>query len=222
MAESSGFHPGVRGFDSRSRRCEQSQYSEVTRPDEDTVLKTAAGQTVVGSSPTASASTWERFHTGGCNPSAFNCVVVGERCDSLRSHFQTRPWCNGSTADSKPVSQGSNPWGRALRIDKHSPVVQRLRRLFYTQETMVRFHPGLLACPGTPTGRATRLKPECLQVRSLLWVLKTYERGEPLARHCPLQTRNTWGARPTGRRLFCKQKIGVRFPGAPLISITAR
>ena len=28
---------------------------EVTRPDEDTVLKTAAGKTVVGSSPTASA-----------------------------------------------------------------------------------------------------------------------------------------------------------------------
>ena len=117
MAESLGSQPGVRGFDSRSRRCEQSQYSEVTRPDEDTVLKTAAGQTVVGSSPTASASTWERFHTGGCNPSAFNCVVVGERCDSLRSHFQTRPWCNGSTADSKPVSQGSNPWGRAFWID---------------------------------------------------------------------------------------------------------
>ncbi len=31
---------------------------------------------------------WERFHTGGCNPSALNCVVVGERCDSLRSHFE--------------------------------------------------------------------------------------------------------------------------------------
>ena len=32
-------------------------------------------------------TTWERFHTGGCNPSAFNCVVVGERCDSSRSHL---------------------------------------------------------------------------------------------------------------------------------------
>ncbi len=29
----------------------------------------------------------ERFHTGGCNPSALNCVVAGERCDSLRSHL---------------------------------------------------------------------------------------------------------------------------------------
>ena len=29
--------------------------TEVIRPDEDTVLKTAAGKTVVGSSPTASA-----------------------------------------------------------------------------------------------------------------------------------------------------------------------
>ena len=55
MAELPGFHPGVRGFDSRSRRCVQTQTTEVTRPDEDTVLKTAAGKTVVGSSPTASA-----------------------------------------------------------------------------------------------------------------------------------------------------------------------
>ena len=77
--------------------------------------------------------------------------------------------------------------------------------------------------PDTPIGRATRLKPECLQVRPLLWVLKkTLGRGEPATTGRPLQTRNTWGARPTGRRLFCKQKIGVRFPGAPLISITAR
>ena len=27
--------------------------------------------------------------------------------------LHSRPWCNGSTADSKPVSQGSNPWERA-------------------------------------------------------------------------------------------------------------
>ena len=75
--------------------------TEFIRPDEDTVLKTAAGKTVVGSSPTASArrlsvlkvntcglflTVGERFHTGGCNPPAVNCVVVGERCDSLRSH----------------------------------------------------------------------------------------------------------------------------------------
>ena len=46
---------------------------------------------------------------------------------------------------------------------------------------------------------------------------KTLGRGEPATTDRPLQTRNTWGARPTGRRLFCKQKIGVRFPGAPLI-----
>ena len=75
--------------------------TEVIRPDEDAVLKTAAGKTVVGSSPTASArrlsvlkvntcrlflTVGERFHTGGCNPPAVNCVVVGERCNSLRSH----------------------------------------------------------------------------------------------------------------------------------------
>ncbi len=36
---------------------------------------------------------------------------------------------------------------------------------------------------------------------------------------CSLLTRNKWGARPTGRRLCCKQKIRVRFPGDPLSSI---
>jgi hypothetical protein len=32
----------------------------------------------------------------------------------------------------------------------------------------------LLIRPGTPTGRAARLKPECLQVRLLLWALNTH------------------------------------------------
>ena len=41
------------------------------------------------------------------------------------------------------------------------------------RESVVRVHPGLLlTCPDTPTGRAARLKPECLQVRHLLWALK--------------------------------------------------
>ena len=31
-----------------------------------------------------------------------------------------------------------------------------------------------------------------------------------------LKKKMKWGARPTGRHLFCIQKIGVRFPGAPL------
>ena len=94
MAESSGFHPGVRGFDSRSRHCivhDRDAITEVTRPDEDTVLKTAAVKNRCGFESHGFRcldDTWERFHTGGCNPSAFNCVVVGERCDSLRSHFE--------------------------------------------------------------------------------------------------------------------------------------
>ncbi len=29
---------------------------------------------------------------------------------------------------------------------------------------------------------------------------------------------NSWGARPTGRRVFCTKKIGVRFPGAPFFA----
>ena len=33
--------------------------------------------------------------------------------------------------------------------------------------------------PGTPIGRATRLKPECLQVRFLLWVLKSLKEANP-------------------------------------------
>jgi hypothetical protein len=79
--------------------------------------------------------------------------------------------------DSKPVGQGSSPWGRACErtfarqmgsssnrkmpvsqagdpgaipggsTEKHSPVVQRQRRLVHIQETMVRFHPGLLTMP---------------------------------------------------------------------------
>ena len=40
------------------------------------------------------------------------------------------------------------------------------------RQSWVRVPPGLLwRCPGTPIGRATRLKPGCLQVRFLLWVL---------------------------------------------------
>ena len=35
--------------------------------------------------------------------------------------------------------------------------------------------------PDTPTGRATRLKPECLQVRVLLWVLTKQRLGRQLA-----------------------------------------
>ena len=56
-----------------------------------------------------------------------------------------------------------------------SPVVQRQRRLVHIQETMVRFHPGLLLMetirPDTPSRRAARLRPGCLQVRLLFWVL---------------------------------------------------
>ena len=54
-------------------------------------------------------------------------------------------------------------------------MVQRQRRLVHIQETMVRFHPGLLSIvttrPDTPSRRAARLRPGCLQVRLLFWVL---------------------------------------------------
>ena len=132
------------------RRVHRDATTEVTRPDEDTVLKTAAVKTVVGSSPTASAclrNSWERFHTGGCNPSAFNCVVAGERCDSLRSHFCKHTHVSGVTVALLIPNQlvRVQILGDVLSgSTENSPVVQRLRHLFYTQETMVRFHPGLL------------------------------------------------------------------------------
>ena len=100
MAELLGFHPGVRGFDSRSRHLVSqiadctcctfrvTKHSEVTRPDEDTVLKTAAVEHRCG------------FESHG-----------------FRFTKHERLWCNGSTTDSKPVCQGSNPWGRALKFE---------------------------------------------------------------------------------------------------------
>ncbi len=58
---------------------------------------------------------------------------------------------------------------------------------------MVRLHPGPLAtCPDTPTGRATRLKPECLQVRLLLWVLTKQRLGRQLADHLGLEPGMLW------------------------------
>lgn len=58
--------------------------SEVIRPDEEAVLKTAGElHSLVSSSLTASA------------------VRI------------LRPWCNGSITGSNPVGQGSSPWGRA-------------------------------------------------------------------------------------------------------------
>ena len=58
---------------------------------------------------------------------------------------------------------------------------------------MVRVHPGLLRrCPDTPTGRATRLKPECLQVRLLLWVLTKQRLGRQLADHLGLEPGMLW------------------------------
>ena len=59
--------------------------------------------------------------------------------------------------------------------------------------SVVRVHPGLLwRCPDTPTGRATRLKPECLQVRLLLWVLRKQRLGRQLADHLGLEPGILW------------------------------
>lgn len=57
------------------------------------------------------------------------------------------------------------------------PVVQRRRRLAYTQATMVRVHPGSLISPRYANGRAARLKPERVQVRILLWASRRKHHG---------------------------------------------
>ena len=56
------------------------------------------------------------------------------------------------------------------RFRSYGPVVQRQRLLAHIQATVVQLHPGLLT-PRYANGRAVRLKPECLQVQILLWVL---------------------------------------------------
>ena len=61
--------------------------------------------------------------------------------------------------------------------------------------------------PDTPIGRATRLKPECLQVRVLLWVLTRQWLGRQLADHLGLEP---WMSTTATRR------CPVRIPPGPL------
>ena len=70
------------------------------------------------------------------------------------------------------------------------PVVQRRRLLAYTQATAVRFRPGLLG-PGTPIGRAARLKPGCLWVRLPRWALHS-RLGRQSADHSRLERGMLW------------------------------
>jgi hypothetical protein len=74
-------------------------------------------------------------------------------------------WSNRTT----PAPQTGNPGAIPGDSTRDGPVVQRPRRLAYTQETMVQLHPGLLDRPGTPMGRAAWLKPRRLPVRFQPW-----------------------------------------------------
>ena len=71
-------------------------------------------------------------------------AVVGS--SPTASAYSTRPWCNGSTTGSNPVSQGSSPWGRAL--GESSPIVRAHgptgRRQLRTLEIRVRLPVGPL------------------------------------------------------------------------------
>ena len=72
--------------------------------------------------------------------------------------------------------------------------------------SVVRVHPGLLwRCPDTPTGRATRLKPECLLTSRRLWVLMKQRLGRQLADHLGLEPGMLW----------------VRLPPEPLANNTS-
>ena len=78
---------------------------------------------------------------------------------------------------------------------------------------MVRFHPGLLLQNAQVRQLAERLGPVTIQHRARVFAgsipalgTEKLESGEPIALQLSLLTRNKWGARPTGRRLCCKQK----------------
>ena len=90
----------------------------------------------------------------------------------------------GSSSNRKtPVSQAGDPGAiPGGSTQQNSPVVQRQRRLVHIQETMVRFHPGLLqrrdaqirqSAERSGSGTDRRLVAGRLQGRVLLWVLTT-------------------------------------------------
>ena len=85
---------------------------------------------------------------------------------------------------------------------QHSPVVQRQRRLAHIQAGVVRFHPGLLSIettrPDTPSRRAARLSPGCLQVRLLFWVLANNTSSWSSGVLACLSRRRSWVQIPSG------------------------
>ena len=97
----------------------------------------------------------------------------------------TGSWSNRKTSAPHAEDLGAIPSESTFM---NSPVVQRQRLLSYKQETMVQLHPGLLG-PGTPTGRAARLKPARFEVRILVWALRL---GRQLADHLGLEPGMLW------------------------------
>ncbi len=93
-----------------------------------------------------------------------------------------------------------NLWVRFPSRLLNDPVVQRQRRLVDVQETMVQFRPGSLVW----------------SVGVLVAHLLGKEEDRVQVPDGPLMIR---AAGPTGRRLPCKQEIGVQLPGGPLSSI---
>ena len=83
-------------------------------------------------------------------------------CDSRWVHSNQSRGPKATTLGSHPGNDGSIPSGTTRR------------------------------CPDTPIGRATRLKPECLQVRFLLFVLTAQRLGRQLADHLGLEPGMLW------------------------------
>ena len=112
----------------------------------------------------------ERLHVGSIPASAASQmeVIRPDEEPVLKTGGGQQPLVGSSPTAS--ALRGHGPIGRRwLRkpeirvrvpvtpLEWHSPVVQRQRHLVHIQETMVRLHPGLLDCPGTPIGRAAWL-----------------------------------------------------------------
>ena len=74
----------------------------------------------------------------------------------------------------------------------YSPVVQRQRLLAYIQDNDGSTPSGTTRCPGTPTGRAARLKPARLRVRLPPWALMQTWLGRQSADHLGLEPEMLW------------------------------
>jgi hypothetical protein len=158
----------MRGFEPRGRRfdsCPRSLGDELVAADVCQQRKPMRGRSTVGRDalnvlmlvrfqPPQLGSTDEteviRLDEEPVLKTGRGSAVVGS--SPTASACNTRPWCNGSTTGSNPVSQGSSPWGRALGepspfVRAHGPTGRRQLR---TLEIRVRLPVGPLRVMTVP------------------------------------------------------------------------